>query len=118
MYVYIRGAGGRVSVVTDQKAGRPPVSVPMLPAIAVSFSLGSRICVWPALAHAPISELHRSTSLMRNHPPWDPTVGLCLGSYGDPRRGTLFLMSEVPLSPYRCYPLSLSPLRWAHEFTP
>ena len=21
-----------------------------------------------------------------NAPPWDPTVGLCLGTYGDPRR--------------------------------
>ena len=26
-----------------------------------------------------------------------PTVGLCLGPYGGPREGGLFLMSEVPL---------------------
>ena len=27
----------------------------------------------------------------------DPTLGLCLGPYGGPRGGGLFLMSEVPL---------------------
>ena len=32
----------------------------------------------------------------KQHPPQDPTVGLCLGPYGGPRGG-LFLMSEVPL---------------------
>ena len=31
----------------------------------------------------------------KEHPP--PTVGLYLGSYGVPRGGGLFLMSEVPL---------------------
>ena len=28
---------------------------------------------------------YRVTSLVRNHPPWDPTVALCLETYGDPR---------------------------------
>ena len=28
-----------------------------------------------------------------------PTVALCLGPYGGPRRGGLFLMSEVTLAP-------------------
>ena len=30
-------------------------------------------------------------------PPWDPTVGICLGPCGGPRGGRLFLRSEVPL---------------------
>ena len=30
-----------------------------------------------------------------------PTVGLCLGPYGDPRGGGLILMSEVPLYAHR-----------------
>jgi len=31
-------------------------------------------------------------------PSLDPAVGLCLGSYGGPREGGLFLMREVPLA--------------------
>jgi hypothetical protein len=30
-------------------------------------------------------------------PPWDPTVGSCLGSYSGPRGGGGLLMSEAPL---------------------
>ena len=44
-----------------------------------------------------LREGYRGTLLMRNRPPWDPTVGLYLGSYGGLRGGGLFLMSEVPL---------------------
>ena len=40
---------------------------------------------------------YRGTSLMRNSPPQDPTVGLCLGPYGGLGGGLLFLVSEVPL---------------------
>ena len=29
----------------------------------------------------------RGTSLIRSSAPWDPTIGLCLGPYGDPRGG-------------------------------
>ena len=36
--------------------------------------------------------------LYENAPPYDPTAGLCLGAYGDPRGvGVFFLMGEVPL---------------------
>ena len=35
--------------------------------------------------------------LQENAFPWDPTVGLCLGSYGGPRRRGRFFMSKVPL---------------------
>ena len=40
---------------------------------------------------------YRGTSLIRNTPLLGPTVGLYLGSYGGPRGGGLFHMSEVPL---------------------
>ena len=40
---------------------------------------------------------YRGTSLIRNSPLLGPYRRICLGSYGDPRRGGLFLMSEVPL---------------------
>jgi len=33
----------------------------------------------------------------KQRPPSTPTVGLCLGPYGGPAGGLLFLMSEVPL---------------------
>jgi hypothetical protein len=42
-------------------------------------------------------ELYRGTSLLKNRAPLGPTVGLCLGPYGSPIGGGLFLMSEVPL---------------------
>ena len=29
--------------------------------------------------------MYRGTSLIRETPPWDPTVALCLGTSGDPR---------------------------------
>ena len=41
-----------------------------------------------------------ATGLPRSNetvPPWDPTVGLCLGPYGGPGGGGLFLESEVSL---------------------
>ena len=41
---------------------------------------------------------YRGTSLrITPPPPWDPTVGLFLGSFGSSRGGGLFLVSEVPL---------------------
>ena len=40
---------------------------------------------------------YRGTSLIRNRPTQDPTVGLCLVPWGGPRGWGLFLMSEVPL---------------------
>ena len=33
----------------------------------------------------------------KKHPPQDPTLGPCLGLYGGPGGGGLFLRSEVPL---------------------
>jgi hypothetical protein len=42
-------------------------------------------------------ESYRGSSLIRKTPSWDPAVGPNLGSYGGPRWGGLFLMSEVPL---------------------
>ena len=48
------------------------------------------------LSVASLRSSYRGTSLIRNTPTWDPTVALCLGTYGDPRgvgvsyeRGTL-----------------------------
>jgi hypothetical protein len=32
----------------------------------------------------------RGTSLIRNSPPWDPKVGICLGPYGGPAGGVRF----------------------------
>jgi len=39
----------------------------------------------------PQSRSNRGGSLIRNTPPWDPTVGLCLGPYGGPMGGGCFL---------------------------
>ena len=45
-----------------------------------------------------ISERSSEARVRKNPPPsQDPTVGLNLGSYGGPKGGGLFLMSEVPL---------------------
>ena len=44
-----------------------------------------------------VRNLYRGTSLIRTTPSQDSTVGLYLGSFGGPRGGGLFLMSEVPL---------------------
>jgi len=38
---------------------------------------------------------------LKQQPSQDPTVGLSLGSYGGPRGGGAFLMSEVPLQALR-----------------
>ena len=40
--------------------------------------------------------------LQENAPPWDPTVGLCLGSKGGPR-GVGVFMGEVPLYSIPCH---------------
>ena len=42
---------------------------------------------------------YRGTSLMRPPPPVGPYSSICLGPYGGPWGGGLFLMSEVPLYP-------------------
>jgi len=39
---------------------------------------------------------YRGTSLTRPPPPWEPTVALCLGTYGDPRGGGCFLLARYP----------------------
>ena len=50
--------------------------------------------------------LCRGASLARNAPPpsplgiaipKDPTSGLCLGTFGDPKEGRRFRMTEIPL---------------------
>ena len=41
---------------------------------------------------------YRGTSLIRTPPPQDPTVGLCLDSWGGPRRVGVFLRARYPCS--------------------
>ena len=37
---------------------------------------------------------YRGTLLIEKRPPWDPTVGLCLGPYGAPREFGAFLLAR------------------------
>jgi len=45
---------------------------------------------------------YRGTSLIRNTPPYDPTVALCLGTYGDLRGVGVSYERGTPVAHTRC----------------
>ena len=58
---------------------------------------GNNTCTGVSLAlRISLGQLHGYLAHKKTPPP-DPTVGLCLETYGGPRGGVRFLMSEVPL---------------------
>ena len=40
---------------------------------------------------------HLTSASVSIRPPWDSTEGICLGLYGGPRGGVLFLMRQSPV---------------------
>ena len=76
---------GQINEATSPEAGPPPcAALPLGPAIDAWSIIDGQITSGVPLSY-------------ETTPPWDPTVSSCLGPYGGPRRGELFLMSEVPL---------------------
>ena len=54
------------------------------------------------------NKCYMGTSPMKKSPPWNPTVGLCLGPYDGPRGWGFFQMGEVPLHRYSSFPFPQS----------
>ena len=50
--------------------------------------------------------------LQENAPPWDPTVGLCLGSWGGPRGVGGFLCAKYPCRELGIYPFPTKVACW------